>query len=166
MSNPTELPNEFNAAYMAHYIQPPEDNEPHAERCRTWWNKGIAAARRAQPEDEAPLRKCSKFGHRCNCAVDCDPEKPHPSIAATLPPLCGAQHAESGKDSAPTDQMRLDWLIENDAMVYRGDRFLVAQPNRPGIEGWGFGETPRAAIDAAIAHRGDQLDGGQEGSAT
>jgi len=51
----------------------------------------IALARRAQPEGEAPLRKCSKFGHRCNCAVGCDPAKPHPSMAATLSPLCGAQ---------------------------------------------------------------------------
>lgn len=30
---------------------------------------------------QAAMRKCSKFGHRCNCATDCDPDKPHPSVA-------------------------------------------------------------------------------------
>ena len=82
------------------------------------------------------------------------------------PEFGGIKTSALGTPEAPSDQTRLDWLIENDAMVYRGERFLVAQPNRPGIEGWGFGETPRAAIDAAIAHRTAQLDGGQEGSAT
>ena len=42
------LPHEFKVAYQEHYIHPPEDNSPHADRCRLWWDKGIAASRRAE----------------------------------------------------------------------------------------------------------------------
>lgn len=36
----------------------------------------------AHEEAEPEMRKCSKFGHRCNCATDCDPALPHHSQAA------------------------------------------------------------------------------------
>ena len=96
----------FNVTY---HEQAPED-EPERQQANADFAAAanpeqvlalIALARRTQPEGEAPLRRCSKFGHRCNCAVDCDPAKPHPSMDATLSPLCGAQHADSGKEVRP-----------------------------------------------------------------
>lgn len=49
------------------------------------------------------------------------------------------------------DTERLDFLIENDAMIYgEPGNYIVAQPNRPGLFGAGIHKTARAAIDAGI----------------
>ncbi|MBD8632779.1 hypothetical protein IFT74_15550 [Oxalobacteraceae sp. CFBP 8755] len=191
MSNPTELPDEFNAAYMAHYIQPPEDNEPHAERCRTWWNKGIAAARRAQPEGEAPQAKDtpeSMAQSNARFAIDGaiqygrenrnePPGTDHwlyeywnigrqlaqlgatgwdnvtPAPAATLSPLCGAQHAAAPGALASylnvtTAQPQIDYSVvsayaDKHRLHFNGLCAMVRQAAAPSAPG--TPEAPAAA---------------------
>lgn len=58
----------------------------------------IALARRAQPESEARCVICGSTEARTgNCGSD-DPRALCNAPVATLSPLCGAQHAESGKE--------------------------------------------------------------------
>jgi len=52
----------------------------------------IVAAAQSQGA-QATMRKCSKFGHRCNCATDCDPDNPHSSVAAHPAAAPSALHA-------------------------------------------------------------------------
>ena len=147
MSNPTELPDLDRIANdLESEAMPYEGDFADAVRAAIEDIREVAAARRAQPEDEAPLRKCSKFGHRCNCAVDCDPAKPHTSIAATLSPLCGAQHAESGKESG--------CRMTGGICACRS--------------GGAFGGCARERSSCCTNEpaRAAQFDGGQEGSAT
>jgi hypothetical protein len=64
----------------------------------------------AQEQAEPTMRKCSKFGHRCNCATDCDPTQPHPSMATQQEPVASPQQA-----AAPGEWKRLDMDDKPDA---------------------------------------------------
>jgi len=101
------------------------------------------AARRAKPEGEAPqavqfYRRAPNENWRETTAEHIAHLKQYPGFeyrtlytapAATLSPLCGAQHAESGKEPEP-----FKWPNGCDKTIPRALRYLASNPRPSGGE--------------------------------
>lgn len=173
----------FNVTY---HEQAPED-EPERQQANADFAAAanpeqvlalIALARRTQPEGEAPQADVETLLYDHQRAVEGvfehgetggfydDLEASRQAIrdalatpAATLSPLCGAQHAESGKEATMADRV--------DAENYRA-MLRVAERNGYASISCAIKSAPRRpALDGVKNYsiqRAAQLDGGQEGS--
>lgn len=189
MSNPTELPDLYTVisfllgegALDGSYFGDSDTKKP---RKRYWWREHLRAARRAQPEGEAPQAKpvawmvpiqglyeyfateqaARKEREAYEQEMSDDPDLEHVAPvplyehAASLSPLCGAQHAESGKERGSIeDYNEFNRLLGNwGQSSWGGSADEIDSTKAYGdlveyIDAWAY---PRAA----------QLDGGQEGS--
>jgi hypothetical protein len=135
----------------------------------------IALARRAQPEGEAPqadlTRRQKENAEFAEWWASSGQQATHDLTtenaahatwqerarrAATLSPLCGAQHAESGKEAQSAYEILLE-VCRGGALALIELRSMVSDPEHV------------AFINRALANPqafAAQLDGGQEGSAT
>lgn len=160
MSNPTELPDLAEAVRKLVKAK----GRFHTEQNYKELADALARydARRAQPEGEAPQAESTRDKFEAHAKEQGLPLAGHGGHysnirtrnrwlgweAATLPPLCGAQHAESGKERGSIEDYNefnrlLDLYCDSQADNYAA---LVAY------------------IDKWADRRAAQLDGGQEGS--
>jgi len=85
---------------------------------------------------QATMRKCSKFGHRCNCATDCDPDKPHSSVAAQQAAAYGALPVEPPRMTTEEAHEYLVNFMERHFTDKTFHRYIRNdQGNRQGLDG-------------------------------
>jgi len=196
MSNPTELP-DLDRGYLKRKLATivrdlPSYNAQEMARELVRLAKVadeievVKEARRAQPEGEAPqavgeagpMPGTSGFTMACFKAADVPVGTK--LYAATLLPLCGAQHAESGKEVAAKppfpisdDEMaalRRFWECATDGEGYDVEKSMMQRLAEMGLVQRKSGAYYMATdfglyvLGEYTIQRAAQLDGGQEGS--